>query len=58
MKRASSAAGASQLPRRGESERLHDVRIPLERRPERRVATLRITGVRAFQASSFRVRLR
>jgi hypothetical protein len=37
---------------------LHEVRIPLERRPERRVATLHVSGVRAFQSSSLRVRLR
>jgi len=37
---------------------LHRVRIRLSRRPVRRVGTLRIDGVRAYQRSSFRVRLR
>jgi hypothetical protein len=45
-----------ELRRRGESDRLHEVRIRLRRRP--RTATVRITGVRAFQTSSFEVSLR
>ena len=40
----------------GESVALHRVRVPLERPAD--VATLRITGVRAYQLSTFRVRLR
>ena len=46
------------LRRRGDSVRLHRVRVPLARRPDERVVTLRITGVRAYQLSTFRVRLR
>jgi hemolysin type calcium-binding protein len=45
-----------ELRRRGESDRLHEVRIRLRRHP--RAATLRVTGVRAFQTSSFAVTLR
>ena len=45
------------LRRRGESVALHRVRVPLERRAAQHVATLRITGVRAYQLSTFRVRL-
>ena len=46
------------LRRREDSVALHEVRIPFDRRPERRLATLHISGVRAYQASSLRVRLR
>ena len=45
------------LRRRGDSVALHRIRIPFIRRPERRVATLHIEGVRAYQDSSLRVRL-
>jgi hypothetical protein len=46
------------LRRRGDSVALHHVRIPFARRPARRLVTLDIEGVRAYQHSSFRVRLR
>jgi len=37
---------------------LHRVRVPLERRPTRRLARLRIDGIRAYQRSEFRTRVR
>jgi hypothetical protein len=37
---------------------MHRVRIRLARRPARPLATLRISGVRAYQRSSFKMRLR
>jgi hypothetical protein len=46
------------LTEREGSVALHEVRIPLARRSERRVATLHISGVRAYQHSTLRVRLR
>jgi hypothetical protein len=42
----------------GDAAAMHRVRIPLSRRPARRAATLRIEGVRAYQRSSFRLRVR
>jgi Ca2+-binding RTX toxin-like protein len=46
------------LRRRGDSVALQRVRIPFARRPDRRVVTLRVSGVRAYQRSAVRVRLR
>ena len=46
------------LRRGADSVALQEVRIPLERRAEERVTSLHISGVRAYQSSSFRVRLR
>jgi hypothetical protein len=46
------------LTAREGSDALHDVHIPFERRPERRVAVLHVSGRRAFQSSTVRVRLR
>jgi hypothetical protein len=46
------------MRQRGDAEALHRVRIPLARQPDRGVVALRITGVRAYQLSTFRVRLR
>jgi hemolysin type calcium-binding protein len=40
------------------SERFHPVRIRFARRPAQRVATLHVSGVRAYHASDIRVRLR
>ena len=41
-----------------DSARLQRVRIPLDRRPARRVGTLRIDGPRAYHRSTLRTRLR
>ncbi len=49
--------GRFDLRQREGSERLHRVRVRFARRPARRVATLHVSGVRAYQASSFRLRL-
>jgi hypothetical protein len=40
------------------SDTLREVRIPLGRRPEQRVATLHVSGEREYESSSVRVRLR
>lgn len=45
------------LQRREDDLTLHEVRIPLARRPDRRVPRLVIHGVRAYERSSFRTRL-